>query len=236
MAVLAGAPLNLPDAVPSACAARDVALHYISYVTLSLHEVPTGQLTSGTIADSTLLAAGLALLLGPALFGKDWVLRVLWLFALIVGALGSSMLISSGQGKFALSCLGLASTGTKRCLAELAVLLVGAISAGSLAMKLVGLSVGLAAGLAAFYALQTLAPLVMPLVESELILAPTWRRAQRGSPLSLSLQSLHSLSPRVLGPARSGVGASRLVACRAWWFRSGAHAYGRCSRRRHSRV
>ena len=155
------------------CEARDGVLHYLKVITFSLTSVQWGELKdaalAGTLGAGTLVATGSVLLAGPVVLGRHWLMRVLWIFALIGGAFAATIITSSAPGSFALGWLGLEAQS--RCLAELLVVLVGALFMGSFAQRVVHLAVFASSFLATFYALQAGTPLLVPILSEQLHLS-----------------------------------------------------------------
>ena len=140
----------LPDAIPStACAARELVGTYL----LQLRGFNIDELASKGaqgLGATTLLIVGACLVLGPVALGRDWLMRVLWLLAALIGAVGADWLVSgaaSGHVGTGVAILSLDDEGA--CWLNLIVILVAAIGLGSLATKMIGLAIfgaGAAAG------------------------------------------------------------------------------------------
>ena len=84
----------------SFCDASDKFNAYVSDLTVGLHGAASGidklgqHAVAGNLAAASLLAAGGALVLAPIVFGRYWLKPVLTILALLVGAIGSGMLLN----------------------------------------------------------------------------------------------------------------------------------------------
>ena len=119
----------------SFCDASDKFNAYVSDLTVGLHGAASGidklgqHAVAGNLAAASLLAAGGALVLAPIVFGRYWLKPVLTILALLVGAIGSGMLLNEqGADLFdTVSDLAGIPDGEMSCAALLGLQLFGAI-------------------------------------------------------------------------------------------------------------
>ena len=83
----------------SLCDASDKFNAYVSDLTVGLHGASSGldklgkHAVAGNLAAASLIGAGAALVLAPIIFGRYWLKPVLVILALLVGAIGSGLLL-----------------------------------------------------------------------------------------------------------------------------------------------
>lgn len=146
------------DALPrTACAAQATLSAYLGSLSVAAREADFGVLQEDlltlSLGATTLIAAGAALVLGPALIGRDWLTKALTLGAGLVGAVGGDAVLSSGLGASGfgqvVALLGLSAEAG--CLAHLAVVLASALYLGSAAARTVSLAIFVLGAAAAGY-------------------------------------------------------------------------------------
>lgn len=151
---------SLPTTV---CEGRDLLFAYLKFLSAFAMEVDLSALQESFMTRSfsagTLMAVGSAFVLGPVVLGNDWIMRVLWICAALVGAVGTSiMLVGWGQGYASLvaNTAGLDPEG--RCIFAILNVVVGALVAASLATKVVRVAIFSVGAAAAGYAANILVP------------------------------------------------------------------------------